>query len=216
MSNKSSATDRIPTELMDINEKICRKFKLKKIDGYRHIASVAKPMIFVPDVFKRKEKKGQLFDIVTFAIVMIVFVLALGIGIFVHKSIQSAIAASETDANVIAQENTIVESQMSWWDFSFALFFFMLLVVIFAMSFTIGTNQFFIMIYLGFLIILGILFVALHNTANTIMQAFPTVFSETSMPFTYFIVSKMYYIMIIFFLLCFASLFMKPTSSGGV
>jgi hypothetical protein len=215
LTKESSVTgERVPRELKELNDKMSFKFGMKKIDCYRYIANISKPLIFIPPL--KSKKKGQIFDMVTFGIVMIVFVLALGIGIFVQKSIQTALHAVETDTTVLKNEDTLVSGQTSWWDFSFALFFFLLLVIIFGMSLYVGTNPFFMMIYLIILIVVGFLFVGIHNVANTVMQAFPTVFSETSMPYTYFIISKLYYIMVLFFLMCFGALFMKPQGNSTV
>ena len=203
-----SVLDRIPLELYNLKMEIWRTNKCKKkIEAYKTITNISRPII-------NMNKKAQLFDAITLFLMVIVFVIALGICMFTLNAFNSAYQLSEPDPTLQANLNTYTSSTGSWWDFSFALFFFLYLIVLIALNFFLGTLPFYIIFQFVFLIVVGFIFIALHNVANTIMEAFPTVFNLTSMPLTYFIVDKMFYIVIVFYLFCVMSLFMKPKSSA--
>ena len=205
-------TDRIPFDLFNLKKRISKELNLSKgVDAYQVISDITKPIIF-PRFFKKK--KGQLFEIISFSVLIMVFVLMIGIMFVIIKASNDALAINEPDTEIIARMDNYETSAANWWDFSFGLFFFMAMFFLIAISLFLGTNLLFATMYFILLIVLGFIFVAIHNAVNTILEAFPTVFS--SFPIVTFIVEKFYFILVIFYLISILTLFIKVKSSEAI
>jgi len=210
-TKKSGVVERVPRELVELGTNMKDNFGFKsKTESYRYICKIVSP---IPNMFKinglQKNKKAQLFDIVIFSIAIIVMLISYAICNYLTTGIKTAIDSTETDASIISNVDEMVAGHEAWQDFSFGLFFFMLLIVILAFQFFIAANLLFIMIYVVLFIVAGIFMIAFHNIIQQLLISFASALNSTSAPITYFICTKFFYIIVVFYLLCFALLFMK-------
>lgn len=156
-------------------------------------------------------KKGQILD---FFIIIIILVMALVLFGAVNFGIQEASSAmqeSTEDATLAATIKEKGDQIPSWFDFAFAILFFLILIFVIIINLSLDSNIQLIVFYIFSLFFIGPMFIAGHNQLNAVIESMPTVFESFTL--TNFIVNQFYIIMAIFYVFQFMIIFMKPTEA---
>jgi len=153
-------------------------------------------------------KKGQFIE---FMFVMVILVMALvlfGVINFGVVEFNKTVQANDEDAEYKTLIQQRADSIPGWWDFGFAILFFIILLFIVLANLSLETNVQQIIFIFFLLLFIGPMFVAGHNQLNAVLTAMPTAFEKFVL--TTFIVNQFYIIMALFYILQFMIIFVKP------
>lgn len=194
------ATD-IQKEVMNREGKIIPK--TKALEKVREFA--------LPNFFMWKNKKGQIADFFAVIVIILVAILLFSVILMGVNIFNDANNEHETNVDVRNMVDEEATSLPSWFDFGFAMLFFLIFLVLILLNFILQTNIQLIILYLFSVFFMGPAFIIGHNALNSVRIAFPGVF--LNLPLTCFIIDQFFIIMALYYLFLFMMLFIKPNTA---